>query len=171
MKVPRSLDLWLNNRIPDHVLDNRSSAGRGDGSMKGVLFGTNSDREKHGEYLAHFFKEIDKGVHAVVNNKTVPLVLAAVESEIAIYRRVNIYPNLMPHAVHGSTEERVAPARGSGSAEDVSRAAHKGIDRTRELSRHSSGIVQPKSDSEASIRRLSIPFVASPGWGAMGRLE
>ncbi len=104
VKMPRSLELWLNNRIPDHVLDNRSSGGPAEGSMKGVLFGTNTDREKHGEYLAHFFKEVDKGVHTVLLNTTVPLVLAADEPEIAIYRRVNTYPRLTEQAVHGSPD-------------------------------------------------------------------
>jgi hypothetical protein len=104
VKMPRSLEAWLNNRIPDHVLDNRSSAGHGDGSMKGVVFGTNADHEKHPEYLAHFFKEVEQSVHAVVNNKDIPLVLAAVEQEVAIYRRVNTYPRLMQQAIHGSPD-------------------------------------------------------------------
>ena len=104
-QMPRSLEAWLNNRIPDHVLDNRSSAGHSDGSMEGVVFGTNTDREKHPEYLAHFFREVEQSVHAVMNNKDIPLVLAAVESEIAIYRRVNTYPHLMRQAIHGSPGE------------------------------------------------------------------
>ena len=56
----------MNSRIPDHVLDNRSAGGPSVGKMKGVLFGTNTDRERHEEYLKHFFKEIDKGVHHIL---------------------------------------------------------------------------------------------------------
>jgi hypothetical protein len=103
-KMPRNLKPWLNNRIPDHVLDNRSSAGSGEGSMKGVMFGTNTDREKHDEYLAHFFKEVDKGLRTVLLDKTIPLVVAAVEPEMAIYRRVNTYLRLTQEAVHGSSD-------------------------------------------------------------------
>jgi Bacterial archaeo-eukaryotic release factor family 3 len=108
-KMPRNLEAWLNNRIPDHVLDNRSSAGPGEGSMKGVMFGTNTDREKHDEYLAHFFKEVDKGLRTVLLDKTIPLVVAAVEPEIAIYRRVNTYPRLTQQAVHGSPDGLTIP--------------------------------------------------------------
>jgi hypothetical protein len=61
--APENLHVWLNNRIPDHVLDNRSAGGPSVGSMKGVLFGTNTDRERRDGYLAHFFKEVDKGIH------------------------------------------------------------------------------------------------------------
>ena len=58
--APHSLRAWMNTRAPDHILDNRSAGGPSVGKMKGVLFGTNTDRERHEEYLKHFFKEVDK---------------------------------------------------------------------------------------------------------------
>ena len=102
--VPHNLEDWLHNRIPDHVLDNRSTAGPSIGSMKGVLFGTSTDRERHDEYLTHFFKEIDKGLHRIRASQNVPLMLAGVESEVALYRKVNTYQQLMESAVHGSPD-------------------------------------------------------------------
>ena len=74
------------------------------GKMKGVLFGTNTDRERHEEYLRHFFKEIDKGVHHILLGQTAPLILAGVEDEVAVYRHVNSYPRLMEQAVLGSPD-------------------------------------------------------------------
>ena len=47
----------MSSRIPDHVLDNWSAGGPSVGRMKGVVFGTSSDRERHEEYLRHFFKD------------------------------------------------------------------------------------------------------------------
>jgi hypothetical protein len=38
--APDNLHVWLNNRIPDHGLDNRAVAGPSVGSMKGVTFRT-----------------------------------------------------------------------------------------------------------------------------------
>jgi hypothetical protein len=102
--APESLHVWLNNRIPDHVLDNRAAGGPSVGSMKGVLFGTNTDRERLDEYLAHFFKEVDKGVHKILLGETAPMIVAGVDSETAIYRRVNSYPRLLNRAVHGSPD-------------------------------------------------------------------
>jgi hypothetical protein len=102
--APQDMRLWMNTRIPDHVLDNRSSAGSSVGSMKGVLFGTSTDRDREYEYLSHFFKEVDKGVHSILRNDTAPLVLAGVEDEVAIYRRVNTHPRLLEKAVLGSPD-------------------------------------------------------------------
>ncbi len=101
---PKSLEAWLNNRQPDHVLANRSKAGPSLGEMKGVLSGTNTDREREDEYLYHFFKEVDKGVTGHLRSETGPLVLAGVEYEIAIYRRVNSYRPTLEKAVNGSPD-------------------------------------------------------------------
>ena len=90
--------------MPDHTLDNRSAAGHSTGSMKGVKFGTSTDRERMDEYLSHYFKAVDKGVHQVLAEGSAPLMVAAVESEIALYRRVNTYPKLLDHSLHGSPD-------------------------------------------------------------------
>jgi hypothetical protein len=107
--APENLHVWLNNRIPDHVLDNRSAGGPSVGSMKGVLFGTNNDRERHDEYLAHFFKKVDKGIHHILRFETAPLIVAGVDSEVSIYRRVNSYPRLLDNTVHGSPDGLMLP--------------------------------------------------------------
>jgi hypothetical protein len=102
--VPQSLEVWLHNKIPDHVLDNRSTAGPSLGSMKGVLFGTSTDRERHDEYLKHFFQEIDKGLRKILTAQDVPLLLAGVESEVTLYRKINNHFPLMEPAIHGSPD-------------------------------------------------------------------
>jgi Bacterial archaeo-eukaryotic release factor family 3 len=102
--APQSLRVWMNTRVPDHVLDNWSAGGPSVGKMKGVVFGTNSDRERHEEYLKHFFKEIDKGVHHILLGHNALLILAGVEEEVAVYRHVNSYPRLIEQAVLGSPD-------------------------------------------------------------------
>ncbi len=103
-RAPQNLRVFLNDRTPDHVLDNRSSAGPSVGGMKGVMFGTSADREKQDEYLVHFFKEIDKGLHKILGSETAPLMLAGVEFELALYRKGNTYQHLMEHQIHGSPD-------------------------------------------------------------------
>jgi len=49
--IPQSLESWLHNRQPDHVLASRSAAGPSVGKMKGVVSGTNVDAEREDEYL------------------------------------------------------------------------------------------------------------------------
>jgi hypothetical protein len=102
--VPVNLNVWLRTRQPDHVLDNRAFGGPSAGSMRGVMFGTSTDREDKEENLLHFFREVDKGVHNVLKDGAAPLVLAGVEYEVALYRRVNTYPRLLEAAVYGSPE-------------------------------------------------------------------
>lgn len=102
--LPQNMETWLNNRQPDHLLNNRSSAGPSIGSMKGVPFGTSTDRDRDEEYLTHFFKAVDSGVNAILRNDAAPLVLAGVEYEFAIYRRVNTYHRLLDRTIDGSPD-------------------------------------------------------------------
>ena len=103
-RVPSNLQSFLNTKMPDHVLDARSSGGPGVGSMKGVVFGTSSDRDKHNEYLAHYFRAIDTGVHRVLASGNIPLVLAGVEEELALYRKINTHKYLLEEDVYGSPD-------------------------------------------------------------------
>jgi hypothetical protein len=103
-EVPQNFHAWLNTRKPDHDLDNHSTAGRGAGSMRGVVFGTSTDRERQDESLAHFFKAVDEGVHTVLRDNPARLLLCGVEEELAVYRRVTAYPRLFKNAVHGSPD-------------------------------------------------------------------
>jgi hypothetical protein len=102
--TPTNLDDALLNRQPDHVLDNRSSAGPSVGAMKGVLFGTSTDRDNKSEELLVFFHALNKGVHTLLHDVNVPLVPVAVDHELALYRRVNTYPHLVEPGVHGSPD-------------------------------------------------------------------
>jgi hypothetical protein len=101
---PESLADSKQTDQPDHDLDNRSSAGPDVGGMKGVMFGTTTDHEKKDQYLLHFFSSVNKAVHVALKDHAGPLVVVAVESELALYRRVNSYPNLTEPGVHGSPD-------------------------------------------------------------------
>ena len=102
--APQSLQVRMNARQPDHVLDNRAAGGPSVGSMKGVVFGTDTDRERQDEYVMHFFNQVDKALEKILVDKSIPLILAGVELEIALYRRVNTYPQLMDREIHGSPD-------------------------------------------------------------------
>jgi len=101
---PQSLEAWMNSRQPDHVLASRSAAGPSVGKMKGVVSGTSGDREREGEYLVHFFKEVDRGVIDYLRKQSGPLVLAGVDYELAIYRRINSYRPTLENVVSGSPD-------------------------------------------------------------------
>jgi hypothetical protein len=89
---------------PDHVLDNRSSAGPSEGVGTGVMFSTSTDREDRDQYLARWFKDLSTGVAHVIGEAKAPLILCCVEYEQAIYREVNSYPHLLAEGVVGAPD-------------------------------------------------------------------
>ena len=103
-RLPQSLQSWMNSDEPDHVLASRSAAGPSVGKMKGVVSGTSAEHEREDAYLAHFFKAVDRGVIAHLRHRTGPLVLAGVDYELAIYRRINSYRPTLENAVSGSPD-------------------------------------------------------------------
>jgi Bacterial archaeo-eukaryotic release factor family 3 len=102
--VPADMKDWLHIRTPDHMLQNRSTSGPDTGSMKGVTFGTSTDREREDQYMAHFYKAVDEGVNTLVRGNAAPLLLAGVEEEVDAYRRVSVYSRMFHGAVHCSAD-------------------------------------------------------------------
>ncbi|MCU1328939.1 MAG: hypothetical protein JWN34_4309 [Bryobacterales bacterium] len=99
-----NLHEFLQTRKPDHVLDNRASAGPSMGSGGGVMFGTSSDLDSKDEYMTHFLVQLDRAVGNTLRGERDPLVVVGVEHEIAMYQRLNHYPNFCEPGVHGAPD-------------------------------------------------------------------
>jgi hypothetical protein len=97
-----NFDRYMNSAKPDHVLDNRGSTGPSSGSSKGVMFGTTTDTEDRGEYLAHYFKQIDRALNATLRENKALVIPVAVEYELSLYRSISTYPNLLDEGIHGA---------------------------------------------------------------------
>ncbi len=97
MALPRSVPHSVREAggfdAPDHDLEARSAAGKSTGSMRAVHFGTGPGREIDDERLLEFFRQVDKGLHSLLNGA--PLLLAGVDYEVAIYRRAAKYPHIL----------------------------------------------------------------------------
>ena len=84
------------------------------------MFGTSSDREDKDEHMLHFFLGIDKAVQTALKESRNSLVPVGVEQELALYRRVNTYADLVEPGVHGAPdglEGRDPPAGAGGAGE------------------------------------------------------
>jgi hypothetical protein len=101
---PTSLAEAKQTRQPDHVLDGGSAGGPSNGAMGRVMFGTSTDREAKDEYMLHFFSQIDKAVNAALKGSKGPLIPVGVESELALYSRINTYSWLVEAGVHGAAD-------------------------------------------------------------------
>ncbi len=97
-----NFDEWMNQVKPDHNDVYNSTTGPSSGASKGAIAPMGSDRETKDEYLAHFFGQIDRGINETLRGHTEPLVVCAVESQLALYRAINSYEHLAREGVHGA---------------------------------------------------------------------
>ncbi|HZU26207.1 MAG TPA: hypothetical protein VFA04_11840 [Bryobacteraceae bacterium] len=154
--TPHTYDEWFAPVKPDHVQDNMASGGPGEGSMKGVMFTTSTDREDKDEYLRHFYRAVEKGIREVLRSDPAPLVLAGVEYELPIYHEIDTYERTVAGGVQGAPDglkggelharalelvrpyfeeplrkalesfENMAPERRSTTAKEIVKAAYDG---------------------------------------------
>jgi hypothetical protein len=102
-KIKTGFDEWMNQVKPDHNDVNNAMASGSQGlSGPNALAPKGADDDAKNEYLAHFFKQLDRGVEELLKGKTEPLVLCAVEYELPIYRELNRYPHLAAAEVRGA---------------------------------------------------------------------
>ncbi len=126
--VITTFEAWMNTAKPDHTTDNMGTGGPSTGHMKGVMFTTSSEREDKGEYLAHFFRQIDRGVDEMLRGKSDPVVPAGVDYEIALYRTVNTCPNLSEECVHGAPNGLKGGELHARALQAITRAYEKKVD-------------------------------------------
>jgi len=134
-RVPVSVEVAGAFDQPDHDLENRSSSGTSNGSMRAVHFGTLSDREAAGEYLYHFLGLVDRGLKETLAGA--PLLLAGVHEEVAAYRRAAKYANILESEIHGNIEflavEQIAQHAADAAREHYRRAGQRVLAEYREM--------------------------------------
>jgi hypothetical protein len=117
--TPRTLDEALGFKAPDHDLMNRSASGPSTGAMQGVQFGTGSEREGQHAHLHDFYRAVDRGVSELLRSDNAPLILAGVDEDVAIYRAISTYSNLLDRAIHGSVGATMPHAQILRRAHDI----------------------------------------------------
>jgi hypothetical protein len=126
--VAASFDAYMNTDKPDHLTEGRSAPGPGAGSSKGVMFTVSSEREDKAEYLAHFYRQIDRGVEEVLRGKSEPVVLAGVEYELALYRSLNSNLHLAQESVQGAPNSLKSGEMHARALDALSRCHEKKVD-------------------------------------------
>jgi hypothetical protein len=102
MGAHTSFEGYMNSATPDHTLANRTTAGPSSGSSKGIVGGTSTTAEDLGEYLAHYFRQIDRGLNNTLRESCEPVVLVGVEYELSLYRSISTYSRLVSEGVQGA---------------------------------------------------------------------
>jgi hypothetical protein len=76
------------------------------GKRRTAMFHGHGSTSREGkDRIVRYFREIDKGLHEVLRNERVPLVLAGVEYLFSFYREANTYKNLLEKGIPGNPEE------------------------------------------------------------------
>lgn len=106
--VPENLAATLRS---DHLIDrlqyhsSGSSAAVGKGGRHAVIFhGQGSLDDESKEQIVRYFRQIDKGLHEILHNEHVPMILAGVEYLFPLYEEVNSYPHFLNHALFGNPD-------------------------------------------------------------------
>jgi hypothetical protein len=141
--APRSFDEFLRSGV-------------GGAMAQGAIFTSATDHDNLESHLGNFYRAVNHAVVEVLKDSGPPLVLAGVEYEIPIYRKVNTYRDLVQAPVLGAPDglkagelhkralevtekhrhkplehalqqyEQNAPTRASIIARQITRAAHDG---------------------------------------------
>jgi hypothetical protein len=99
--VPKNLAETLRDDDSWKELQMHSGISRGEGKLSSVTHGSEVDSK---ENIKRYFRRIDKGLHELVRDERVPLVLAGVDYLHPIYKEVNSYPHLMDEGIAGNPE-------------------------------------------------------------------
>jgi len=99
--VPKNLAETLRDDDSWKGLQMHSGRSEGQGKLSSVTHGSEVDSK---ENIRRYFRRIDKGLHELVRDERVPLVLAGVDYLHPIYKEVNTYPHLMEAGVGGNPE-------------------------------------------------------------------
>ncbi len=99
--IPKSLAEALQyDDLEKQIRVHRGTARGGErGSM---LSGGGAELDDAKENILKYFRQIDKGLHDLLKDERIPLVLAGVDYLFPIYREANTYPHLMDEGITGN---------------------------------------------------------------------
>jgi len=99
--VPKNLAETLRDDDSWKELQMHSGISGGKGKLSAITHGGEVDNK---ENIQRYFRRIDKGLHELVRDEQVPLVLAGVDYLHPVYKEVNSYPHLMDEGIAGNPE-------------------------------------------------------------------
>jgi hypothetical protein len=134
--TPRSLEEWLNTRMPNAAPERGAGEAKEAGEPVGSFTST-QDRDNKDEHVANFLRVIEKAVFDRLREEKYPLVLCGVDYMRAMYKSISNkgghnYRLLLEEGVSGSPESLKGPemhARALKAAQEFfSRPARKALE-------------------------------------------
>jgi hypothetical protein len=103
--VPPSLDEALKYDAPERQLQFHTRTPPAMGRRSAMFHGHGGGVDESKEDLRRFCQMVERGVKKILRGEKAPLVIAGVESLLALYREVNSYRNLLEPAVPGNPKQ------------------------------------------------------------------
>jgi hypothetical protein len=100
--IPASLQDALGYDWEQSSLQFRASGAPG--ASRTAFYGGGEGREHAKEEITAFFRLVDDGIRALIGDSKAPIVLAAVDYEIAIYRQITKLPHVLEQGIAGNPE-------------------------------------------------------------------
>lgn len=103
--LPESLTAALGYDWEERSLQFRTGVmGGGQGKRRAMYHGHGAGSDDAKEEITRFLQLVDGGLNRLLRDRQAPLVVAAVEYLIAIYREVTQYPNLAEQGIEGNPD-------------------------------------------------------------------
>lgn len=105
-EIPANLAETMVPDGPEKQLQFHTGSGSSGGGKRAAIFhGHDAAGKLSRTNIRRYFREIDEGLSAWLMNEHAPLLLAAVDSLLPLYKEVNSYPHLIDKSISGNPEE------------------------------------------------------------------
>ncbi len=101
-RLPKGLSDTLKYDVLEKQLQFHTRATERGGERSAMFHGHGAGKEDTKDQLLRYFRQIDSGLHDLLRNDRVPLVLAGGDYFLPIYREANTYPHLLDQVASGS---------------------------------------------------------------------
>ena len=105
--IPTSMQAALQLDDPEKYTDfhtSASSPGR-DGKRQAVFHGHGLKQSEEKTNILRYFQKVDRGLKDLLEEQTIPMVLAGVDYLLPIYHKANTYQGLLKKGLEGNPEE------------------------------------------------------------------
>ena len=147
--VPTSLREALGFQVEKDRLSMHSSGGHG---HKPMFHGHGAGKDDTRSELEQFFRKVDAGVQALLEDEIGPIILAAVDYYHPIYQGISKLENLAPEGINGNVSDWDTSRLHDAAWPIAKTGVDRKIDRALELWENSYGKGKVESDVSAAAR-------------------
>ncbi len=106
--LPKDIDDALGKEIVNTTLQSHSTVNQGRRDAANQFHGQGSVKDQDQDRIWRYFNKIDKIIHRELRTSQAPLVIAAVDNYVPIFKDVSEYKNILDESVSGDPEQSVS---------------------------------------------------------------